>query len=208
MATIKKKQVAGLQTALDAKANVAGQTFTGLINFSGTGHAGFRTNSLTTTQRNALTPANGDIIYNSTLTRIQVYQNGVWVDVAYTEMIVEVIEAATNVTTGDGKRYIPIGSKLNTHNLVYTHAQHVTAGSGGGTSDVQLHNVTDAVDMLSTKITIDSGETKTSTAATPAVINASNDFLSENDLLRVDIDAATSTPPKGLMLVLGFLGGT
>jgi len=36
---------------------------------------------MTTTQRNALTAVNGMIIYNSTTTTVQVYQNGAWTDV-------------------------------------------------------------------------------------------------------------------------------
>jgi hypothetical protein len=34
--------------------------------------------SLTTTQRNALTAANGMVIYNSTDNKLQVYENGSW----------------------------------------------------------------------------------------------------------------------------------
>lgn len=35
---------------------------------------------LTTTERNALTPQNGDLIYNTTMNRHQRYQNGGWQD--------------------------------------------------------------------------------------------------------------------------------
>ena len=42
--------------------------------------APFRLANLTTTQRNALTAANGDMIYNSTANRIQAYQNGAWIN--------------------------------------------------------------------------------------------------------------------------------
>lgn len=40
----------------------------------------FRLANLTTTQRNALTAANGDMIYNTTANRIQAYQNGGWIN--------------------------------------------------------------------------------------------------------------------------------
>ena len=40
--------------------------------------APFRLPSFTTTQKNALTPANGDMVYDTTLNKAQVYQNGAW----------------------------------------------------------------------------------------------------------------------------------
>ena len=42
--------------------------------------APFRLANLTTTQRNALTAANGDLIYNTTANKIQAYQNGAWIN--------------------------------------------------------------------------------------------------------------------------------
>ena len=40
----------------------------------------FRLASFTTTTRNALTPANGDLIYNTTDNKVQAYANGAWAD--------------------------------------------------------------------------------------------------------------------------------
>jgi hypothetical protein len=42
--------------------------------------APFRLANLNSTQRTALTPANGDMIYNTTANRIQAYQNGSWIN--------------------------------------------------------------------------------------------------------------------------------
>lgn len=42
--------------------------------------APFRLANLTTTERNALTAANGDMIYNTTANKIQAYQNGSWIN--------------------------------------------------------------------------------------------------------------------------------
>ena len=58
--------------------------------------------------------------------------------------------------------------------------------------------------MLSTKLTIDSGETGSDTAATPAVIDANNDDVALHDLLRIDVDATATTKAKGLIVTLGF----
>lgn len=45
--------------------------------------------SLTTTQRNALTPVNGDMIYNTTTNKIEMYTNGAWGSSASIEELVD-----------------------------------------------------------------------------------------------------------------------
>jgi fibronectin type 3 domain-containing protein len=116
-----------------------------------------------------------------------------------------VVEGATNCAVGDGagnyRLFIP--SELNGMNLVSAHAACVTAGTTG-TMDVQIHNVTQAADMLSTKITIDSTEKTSYTAATAPVIDGANDDVATGDELRIDVDAVHTTPAKGLSVILGF----
>lgn len=114
-----------------------------------------------------------------------------------------VFDFATNVATGDGKFYFTVPSFMDGMDLVAVHARVITAGTTG-TTDIQIANVTDAVDMLSTKLTIDSAETGSDTAATAAVINGTNDNVSTNDLLRIDVDAVSTTPPQGLIVRLEF----
>jgi len=123
----------------------------------------------------------------------------------YGERAVQMVifEFTTSCSTGDGKFYFHVDSRLAGMDLVDVHAQVVTAGTTG-TMDIQIANVTQAADMLSTKITIDSGETGSDTAATPAVIDTNNDDVAENDLLRVDIDVIHTTAAKGLIVTLGF----
>ena len=116
----------------------------------------------------------------------------------------EVFGAGVNTATGDGKYFIHIPIGLSGLSLVEVHALVAVAGVTG-TLDVQIANVTDSVDMLSTKLTIDTTEVGSDTAATPAVINASNSEIQENDILRVDVDAIHSgTAAKGLYITLGF----
>lgn len=64
------------------KLQLGGGTLTGQLNFSGTNHAGIKLLSLTTTQRDALTPANGMVIYNTTNARVEQYSNSAWKEVA------------------------------------------------------------------------------------------------------------------------------
>jgi hypothetical protein len=108
-----------------------------------------------------------------------------------------------DTATGDGAAYLHIPPALNGMNLVYVHADVVTAGTTG-TTDVQVHNVDNVLDMLSTKLTIDSAETGSDTAAAAAVINTSNDHVNTNDVVRIDIDAVSTTAAKGLLVTLGF----
>jgi hypothetical protein len=114
-----------------------------------------------------------------------------------------VVDFTTNTATGDGKSYFVCPANMNGMNLVSAHARVITAGTTN-TTDIQIANVTDAVDVLSTKLTIDSGETGSNTAATPAVINTSNDDIATNDLWRIDVDAVSTTPAKGLIITLEF----
>lgn len=114
-----------------------------------------------------------------------------------------VFDFTTDTATGDGKFYFHVPAGMDGMNLVEVHAEVITAGTTG-TTDIQIHNVDNALDMLSTKLTIDSGETGSDTAATPAVINTSNDHVNENDVVRIDVDAVSTTAAKGLIVTMGF----
>jgi len=106
------------------------------------------------------------------------------------------------LTTGDGKAYVRINSVLNGLNLVAV-AAHVTTVSSSGTPTVQIHNVTDAADMLSTLLTIDANEKDSKDATAAAVINTGVDDVATGDELRVDVDVA-GTGTKGLIVELTF----
>jgi hypothetical protein len=110
---------------------------------------------------------------------------------------VQVIDAATDTATGDAKAFFRIPAELNGMNLTGVNASVYTAGTTN-TTDIQLRNKTDSADMLSTKMTIDSTETDTSTAATPAVIDTTKDDVVTGDIIAIDIDAVHTTPAKGL----------
>lgn len=114
-----------------------------------------------------------------------------------------VFDFATDIATGDGKFYFHVSDRLAGMDLADVHAEVITAGTTG-TTDIQINNVTQAADMLTTKLTIDSAETGSDTAATAAVIDTANDDVAENDVLRIDVDAVSTTAPKGLIVTLGF----
>lgn len=115
---------------------------------------------------------------------------------------VKVIDDATTLTTGDGKVIFLVPQELNGYNLVGANA-FVTTVSSSGTPTIQIRNVTDAVDMLSTRITIDASEYTSYTAAAAAVVDATYDDVATGDRLAVDVDVA-GTGAKGLGIVLTF----
>lgn len=98
------------------------------------------------------------------------------------------------VGTGLGLIPIPWGKRL-----VAVHAEVATAGLTGLTTiDINKNGTT----MLSTKITLDSGEEGSDTASTPAVISVSE--VAENDVLTFDVDGISSTAPLGLTIRMQF----
>lgn len=105
------------------------------------------------------------------------------------------------ISTGDGKIYFAVPSELSGMNLVTVGAHLYTAGSG--LTQVQIANVTSAVDMLTSKIEIDTGEKDSKDATSAAVINTGADGVAEGEEIRVDIDAAASAA-AGLEVRLGF----
>lgn len=91
------------------------------------------------------------------------------------------------LTTGDDKYRFTIPSMLNGWNITGVVA---TRSAGTGVPAFQLRNVTDSVDVLSTKVTIDSGETSSATAATPAVIDTTKDDVATGDIFAWDCDVS------------------
>lgn len=110
----------------------------------------------------------------------------------------------TDCATGNGKAYFPITEDLDGRSLVGVAAVVHTAGTTG-TMSIQIRNHTDTVDMLSTLLTIDSGETSSFTAATAAVIKSDgSEIVAKGEVLAVDVDGIHTTAAKGLMVILVF----
>lgn len=110
--------------------------------------------------------------------------------------------SGSDVVTGDGAFIFEFPDDLDRMELNHARA-FVTTVSSSGLVTVQLRNITQAVDMLSTKITIDAGETSSGTAATPPVINVANAIPDARDLIAIDVDTA-GTGAKGLGVILRF----
>jgi len=113
---------------------------------------------------------------------------------AFTErtLVIKCVADTISPTVGNGITHVTIPSTLDGKNLQSAQAHVYTAGTGSLTT-VQLHNLTDGQDMLSTAITIDASEKDSSTAATPSVTGAYTG-VSTADVIRIDVDVvATNT---------------
>jgi hypothetical protein len=106
------------------------------------------------------------------------------------------------ITSGDGKAFFTVPASLNGCNIIDADVSLTTA-STSGTPTIQIRNVTDSQDVLSTRITVDANEKTSYTASTQPVINTSYDDVSTGDQLAVDIDVA-GTGVKGLSVILIF----
>jgi len=113
---------------------------------------------------------------------------------AFTErtLVIKCVADTIGPSVGNGITHITIPSTLDGKNLSSAQAHVYTVGTGS-TTTVQLHNLTDGQDMLSTAITIDASEKDSSTAATPSVTGAYTE-VSTADVIRIDVDVvATNT---------------
>jgi hypothetical protein len=116
-------------------------------------------------------------------------------------VILKVYNEASAIATGDGKMYFAVPDELSGLDLKSCGAHLYTAGSG--LTQVQLHNVDSAVDMLTSKIEIDTAEKDSKDATSAAVINTGADGVATGEEIRVDIDAAASGA-KGLEVRAAF----
>lgn len=110
-------------------------------------------------------------------------------------------DSAKIVVVGDGKFIFAIPDDLNLAFLWDCFAYVTTVGASVIT--IQLRNITQSQDMLSTRITIDGGEF-TSYTGVPHVINTSNAQVLEGDLISIDIDTGGGGTAKGLGVGLEF----
>ena len=111
---------------------------------------------------------------------------------AQRSVVIKCVADTIGPSVGNGITHFVVPSTFNGKNLYSAQAHVYTVGTGSLTT-VQLHNLTDGQDMLSTAITIDASEKDSSTAATPSVTGTYNG-VSTADVIRIDVDVvATNT---------------
>lgn len=103
----------------------------------------------------------------------------------------------TPITAGTGKvTFRNVGTKT----VVGVRASLTTAQTSGSIFTIDIN--VNGSSILSTKLTIDNGETTSATAATPAVIGSS--ALADNDAISIDVDSIGSGNATGLKVSLLF----
>lgn len=128
------------------------------------------------------------------------YSNAKWRTLGLFQ--IKVFSDTTVLTAINGAVIMMIPDDLNGRSLQAV-AAFVTTVSSSGLPTVQIRNVTSAVNMLSTTLTIDANEFTSYTAATAAVINPANSLVSTGNLIAIDVTTA-GTGAKGLGVNLGF----
>jgi hypothetical protein len=74
------------------------------VSFNGTDHPGIKLNGLTTAQRDALTPAAGMVVWNTTTTQFEGYDGSAWVglgQIAKAATLGDVVQTLTSPATND-----------------------------------------------------------------------------------------------------------
>jgi hypothetical protein len=115
-------------------------------------------------------------------------------------MHIKVFGDSQAVTTGDGKFVFACSEDMD-RTALRTVEMYVTTVSSLGIVQVQLRNVTQAVDMLITRVQIDQGEKNSKDASTAYVIGDAD--VAWGDELAIDVDAA-GTGARGLGVILEF----
>ena len=107
-------------------------------------------------------------------------------------MIIACSDETSNLSTGAAKVTFRAP-----HAMTITGVRaNVNAASAGAAVQVDIND--NGVSIFSTPLTIDAGEETSVTAATPAVI--SDSAIADDAEITIDIDAAGSTPAKGLKI--------
>lgn len=118
-------------------------------------------------------------------------------NVLYSTIVV--LSPTTACAVGDDNIQIPIPAVMNGWNLTGVKGYVNTAGDTG-TMTVQIENVTQTADMLSTPLTFASAATADNGSA---VIDTDDDDIATGDIISINIDTIhTVTPAIGLIVEL------
>lgn len=117
-------------------------------------------------------------------------------------VVVKAIADDDGLYVANGITHFTVPIELNGMNLVSVGA-HIYTKSSSGDPLFQIHNLTDSVDMLSSRLRIDASDDDTKDASNPPVIDTAHDDVVTGDVLRFDCDVA-GTGTAGMEIRMGF----
>jgi len=115
------------------------------------------------------------------------YANGAWRKAGKIVREIKIFSDIQPVVVGDGAFIFEIPEDTDGKNLTDIET-YVTTVSTSGKPTVQIRNITQAVDVLSTKCEIDVNEKNSKDAGTQPVINLANDDVAWGDHIAIDVD--------------------
>lgn len=104
------------------------------------------------------------------------------------------------ITVGDGAFIFAFSEDMGGARLGMAEAFLSTVDSGNVI--VQIRNITQGFDMLSTRLQIDAGDYHSKDSGTPVVVNAGANYAAFGDLIAIDVDSGSDG--LGLGVILGF----
>lgn len=118
------------------------------------------------------------------------------------ELIDRMVLLDTNIATGTGRDslVLPYGLLLDTVANGGIYATLSTAQASGTPLTVDVNR--NGTSILATKLTFDSNERSTTTAATPPVLVAGGEVLAKGDEITIDVDQVGTAGARGLRVYL------
>lgn len=149
------------------------------------------------------TPSQGEMVLDHVHEIVFVRHRDRWIPLglAYAKFNIKTVSDLLPFIVGDGLFKTSISSDMDGYELYDVSAYVSTVGSG--TTTIQISNRTASVDMLSTPITIASGQYDSYASAAP-VINTANALVQTSDRLWIDIDANGGGTALGLGVRMFF----
>lgn len=132
----------------------------------------------------------------------------------YRPFSITVFESNENVTTGSGVVGICMPAEIDGLHFMSMTASVHTPGTGGEFENTEIqirrYSAGSNYDMLDVECTIDVGEYSSVTAGVSYNIDDSMGVytISEGDVIFVDVNTVTTTPPKGLFVAVAFRSDT
>lgn len=151
-------------------------------------------------------PIEGMVVVDWPTSRLCYYHDGRWICTPENPVhAIKVFSDRTSNRVGNGAFRFPIEQDLAELDILAVRGFNGTVGTGVTT--IQISNQTRGLDILSTPITIDSGEISSKTAGTPPVIRTDGtpaaNHVHEDDVIWIDVDTI-GTGSKGLGVYITF----